>query len=162
MNPASINATTFLVKQGAAAVSGTISYSGSSATFTPTNPLAANTVYTGTITTGTKDPAGNSMIADYVWNFNTGSVPVVVSTDPVNGAINVALNKVITATFSTVMNSSSISATTFLVKQGSVNITGVTTYAGMTASFTPSYHYHPVLFIQLSSLQVLGTQLAMH
>ena len=143
MNPASINATTFLVKQGAAAVSGTISYSGSSATFTPTNPLAANTVYTGTITTGTKDPAGNSMIADYVWNFNTGSVPVVVSTDPVNGAINVALNKVITATFSTVMNSSSISATTFLVKQGSVNITGVTTYAGMTASFTPSLPLSP-------------------
>ena len=137
MAPATINETTFLLKQGTTAVPGTVSYAGNTATFTPAIPLAANTVYTGTITKGSKDPAGNAMIADHVWSFNTGSIPTVVSTDPVNGAINVAVNKVITATFSTLMTASSINATTFLVKQGGVNVPGVITYSGMTASFTP-------------------------
>ena len=137
MAPATINETTFLLKQGTTAVPGTVSYAGNTATFTPAIPLAANTVYTGTITTGTKDPAGNAMIADHVWSFNTGSIPTVVSTDPANGANNVAVNKVITATFSTLMTASSINATTFLVKQGGVNVPGVITYSGMTASFTP-------------------------
>ncbi|HEX8313925.1 MAG TPA: Ig-like domain-containing protein [Flavisolibacter sp.] len=137
MAPATINETTFLLKQGTTAVPGTVSYAGNTATFTPAIPLAANTVYTGTITKGSKDPAGNAMIADHVWSFNTGSIPTVVSTDPVNGAINVAVNKVITATFSTLMTASSINATTFLVKQGGVNVPGVITYSGLTASFTP-------------------------
>ena len=138
MDPASINATTFLLRQGSTPVSGTVTYSGRSATFTPTNPLEADMAYSATITQGTKDPTGNAMIADYIWSFNTGSIPVVVSTDPANGAINVMLDKVITATFSTVMNSSTINEATFLVKQAGVNIPGVVRYTGMTASFTPA------------------------
>jgi hypothetical protein len=138
MSPVSINATTFLLKQGNNLVSGTVSYSGNTASFTPASPLSPNTVYTGTITTGAKDPAGNALIADYVWSFNTGAIPIVVSTDPANGAINVALNKIITATFSTVMNPATINATSFIVKTGSTVVPGTISYSGMTAVFTPT------------------------
>lgn len=138
MDPATINALTFIVMQGANQVPGTITTTGAVSTFTPTAHLASNMVYTATITTGAKDLAGNAMVANYTWSFNTGIVPIVVSTDPANGATNVAFNKIITATFSTFMNPATINGTTFLLKQGATNIPGVVTYNGMTASFTPS------------------------
>ena len=137
MDPASLNATTFYVKKGSSLVPGTISYTGNTVSFSPTSQLDANTVYTVTITKGAKDPAGNAMIEDYTWTFNTGAVPIVVSTDPVNGAIGVALNKVITATFSTEMNTTSVNATSFQLKQGMNVIAGEVTYSGLTASFKP-------------------------
>lgn len=143
MDPATINTGTFLLKQGANFVLGTVTYSGVIATFTPANPLAANTVYTATITSGSKDPAKNAMIADYVWSFNTGSTPIVVSTDPVNGAVDVNLRKIIRATFSTNMDPLTINSTTFIVKNGSVVIPGALTYAGMVASFTPTIPLDP-------------------
>ncbi len=137
MDAATINATTFLLKRGSNTVAGTVTYDGTIASFTPATPLAANTVFTATITKESRDPAGTAMIADYVWSFNTGDIPTVVSTDPVNGSINVAMNKIITATFSTGMNSSTINETTFILKDGSYTVEGVITYSGMTASFTP-------------------------
>ena len=115
MNPSSINTSTFLLYQGTNQVLGTVTYTGMTATFTPSNPLAGNTVYTATITTAAKDPAKTSMVANYVWNFNTGTTPVVVSTDPPNGAVEVPLNKIISATFSAAMDQSSIlGASTFV------------------------------------------------
>lgn len=138
MDAATINATTFTLKQGTTPVAGTITYNGLTATFTPTKALNGNTVYTATISTGVKDPAGSSPVADYVWSFNTGAAPIVVSTDPVNGASEVPLNKIITALFSTNMDSTSINATTFVVKQGTTVVPGTVTYAGMTATFTPA------------------------
>lgn len=143
MDPATINTSTFLLKQGTNAVLGTVTYSGVTATFTPSAPLAANVVYTATITTGSKDPAKNAMIADYVWSFNTGSTPMVVSTDPENGAVDVPLKKLIRATFSTSMDPQTINATTFIVKNGSVVIPGTVTYAGLVATFTPAASLSP-------------------
>jgi hypothetical protein len=138
MNPATINATTFTMKQGATVITGVVTYSGMTASFTPTVPFLENKVYTGTITTGAKDVAGNALAANYTWSFATGSKPVVISTDPVNGAVNVPVNKVVTATFSKVMNPLTLNNTTFLLQQGSTSITGVVTYSGNTASFTPA------------------------
>ncbi len=143
MDPATINTGTFLLKQGANFVLGTVSYLGVTATFTPANPLSANTVYTATITTGSKDPSKNAMIEDYVWSFNTGNTPIVVSTDPVNSAVDVNLRKVIHATFSTNMDPVTINSTTFIVKNGSAVIPGAITYAGMVASFTPTIPLAP-------------------
>jgi hypothetical protein len=50
---------------------GTVSCSGSTATYTLSSNLAGGTVYTATITTTVTDLAGNPLAADYVWNFTT-------------------------------------------------------------------------------------------
>jgi len=76
MNPLTINASTFTLMQGTAAVSGVVAYSGTTATFTPSVILVSDLVYTATITTGAKDLAGNSLAANSVLSFTTvASVP---------------------------------------------------------------------------------------
>jgi hypothetical protein len=76
MNPATINTTTFtLTAPGTppVAVTGVVTYNVANyaATFTPTAPLALNTLYTATITTGAQDLGGDSLASDYVWTFTT-------------------------------------------------------------------------------------------
>ena len=78
MNPATINTTTFTVTAPGTppvAVAGAVTYNVSNyaATFTPTNPLALNTHYTATITTGAQDLAGDSLASDHVWTFTTSA-----------------------------------------------------------------------------------------
>jgi len=140
MNPATINATTFtLAGPGATSVGGTVSYSGSTATFEPTAVLANSTVFTATITTGAQDLAGHTLLANFVWSFTTAAPPTVVSTTPVNGATTVTVNGTISATFSEAMNPATISAATLtLTGPGATPVAGTVTYAGTTATFTPS------------------------
>ncbi|MFZ0956609.1 MAG: ice-binding family protein [Candidatus Sulfotelmatobacter sp.] len=78
MNPATINTTTFTLTSAGTppvSVAGAIVYNPAiyAATFTPTNPLALDTLYTATITTGAQDLAGNSLAANYVWTFTTSA-----------------------------------------------------------------------------------------
>ena len=79
MSPSTINATTFTLASGTplVAVAATVTYDVTSfvAVLTPTNPLALNTTYTATITTGAKDLNGNSLTSDYVWTFTTSDTP---------------------------------------------------------------------------------------
>ena len=53
-----------------------------------------------------------------------GLCPVIVSTDPMNDAVDVVLNKEISITFNTEMDSSSINSNTFTIKQGATQISG--------------------------------------
>ena len=72
MDPLTILNTTFRVTgPGVTPVSGTVTYVGLIATFTPTSYLADNTTYTATITTGAKDSDGNALASNYVWSFTT-------------------------------------------------------------------------------------------
>ncbi|MGD0352073.1 MAG: ice-binding family protein [Dehalococcoidia bacterium] len=71
MTPSTLTTATFTVKQGETPVSGTVTYDGTTATFTPTTILAFCTIYTATITIGAKDLGGNALANDYVWNFFT-------------------------------------------------------------------------------------------
>ncbi|MGI8637107.1 MAG: Ig-like domain-containing protein, partial [Segetibacter sp.] len=119
MNPSSINAKTFTLTQGTTPIAGVTSSTGATATFSPANNLAPNTTYTGTITAGVEDVAGNAMISNYVWTFTTNAgpditAPTVTATDPVNAATGVALNKNISATFSEMMDSSSVTSSFIL------------------------------------------------
>ncbi len=75
MDPLTITNVTFTLKQGVTPVSGTVIFSGATATFTPGANLAYSTVYTATITTGAKDLAGNALTNPYVWSFTTGKIP---------------------------------------------------------------------------------------
>jgi hypothetical protein len=138
MNSLTLNAATFMVKQGATTVLGVISYSGSTVSFDPATPLLADKIYTCTITTGAQNTAGVSIANNYIWDFTTGPVPFVVSTDPANNAVDVVLNKVIRATFNGPMNESTLNGTTFTVKQGATNVLGAISYLGTTVSFTPN------------------------
>jgi tetrahydromethanopterin S-methyltransferase subunit B len=66
------------------------------------------------------------------------TAPTVSSTYPVNAVTGVAINTKITAAFSEAMDPSTITTTTFTVKQGTTPVAGTVTYAGVTATFAPS------------------------
>jgi hypothetical protein len=140
MDASTITAATFTLKKGATSISGTVSYTGTTATFAPSSSLEANTAYTATITTGAKDAAGHALGVNFVWTFTTGQVadttpPLVISTSPV---VAVAVNSDISATFSEAMDPSTITSSTFLLRQGVAAVSGVVSYAGLTASFHAS------------------------
>lgn len=71
VNPSTVTAETFTLKQGATSVAGRVTYSGTTATFTPATGIQLCTTYTAAITTGVKTMAGNSLASNYVWNFYT-------------------------------------------------------------------------------------------
>ncbi|MDG6027332.1 MAG: hypothetical protein E3K40_11615 [Candidatus Brocadia sp.] len=135
MNAATITNSTFTIN----GVAGTVSYSGTTATFAPSSPLAYSTVYTATITTGVTDVAGNPMTANYTWNFTTAAAsdttpPAVNATSPQNNATNVPIAGAITATFSEAMNAATITNSTFTIN----GVAGTVSYSETTATFTPS------------------------
>jgi hypothetical protein len=140
MKASTITATTYTLKQGTTAVSGTVTYSGTTATFIPAAPLAANTVYTATVSKAATNLDNTALVADYVWKFTTGALvaPIVTSTDPINLATGINLNKTITANFSMAMDPLTINTTNFTLKRGTTAIAGVVTYSGTTASFNPT------------------------
>jgi len=140
MDPTSITASTFTLMNGMIPVAGSVSYAGGNAFFAPTSALTASTVYTATITKGAKNATGTTMTSDYVWTFTTGSVsaPKVNSTIPLNLATGIALNTVVSATFSEAMDPTTITSLTFTVKNGTTLVPGAVTYSGVIATFTPT------------------------
>jgi tetrahydromethanopterin S-methyltransferase subunit B len=148
MDPLTINASTFTLRQGVTVIAGTVTYAGFTAVFNPTAPLTASRTYTATITTGARDLAGNGLAATYIWSFTTGAVPdstapTVISTTPENGEVDVAFNAPISATFSEAMNPLTINALTFTVSQGVVAVPGTVNFVGTTAIFTPTFGLLP-------------------
>jgi hypothetical protein len=140
MDPTSISTSTFMVKRGTNGIAGTVTYSGKTATFTPTANLAASAAHSVTLTTGVKNLTGRAIAANYVWNFTTGLAPdttpaVVASTSPVFGA---GVSGDISVTFNEAMDPTTITSSTFLVKQGTTAVLGTVTYSGLTATFHPS------------------------
>ncbi|MES1982063.1 MAG: Ig-like domain-containing protein [Pseudomonadota bacterium] len=124
-----------------AAVPGTVSYSGSIATYTPTHALAFNTSYTATVSVDVTDVAGHALAAPYHWTFTTapdGTPPTVVSVSPANAASGVALNTAIQATFSELLNASTVDTSSFTVENaGGAAVSGTVSYSATTAAFTP-------------------------
>ena len=148
MDASTIQSSTFTLMQGTTPVSGFVSYSGITAILTPASNMAPNTAYTVIITTGVKDFTGNALANNYVWSFTTGAAtvvtaPTVSSTDPVNVATSVALNKQIAANFSEVMDASTITTATFTLMQGITFVSGTVSYAGTTATYVPASNLIP-------------------
>lgn len=142
MDASTINTTTFTVLAGTTPVVGSVTYANETAVFTPTINLEVSTLYTATISSGAKDLVGTSLAADYSFSFTTGIqadiiAPRIVSTDPLNNAIDVALNKAIAVTFDENMNSATFTATSFTLVQGTNPISGSIEYANKTARFIP-------------------------
>ncbi|MDR3653197.1 MAG: ice-binding family protein [Paludibacter sp.] len=146
MDPKTINESSFMVKvTGGSAIVGTVTYTDSTATFTAPAKFADNTTFEARVTTAAKDKMGNALQADYVWTFSTGAtiLPVVIATDPLNLATGVALNKVITATFSMPMDPTTITATTFTLMNGTSPVSGTVSTVGAVATFTPGVALSP-------------------
>src|ERR1035437_4515345 len=143
MDPLTITGSTFTLKQGTTAVTGTVNYTGTQAIFVSSGNLLPSTVYTGTITTGVKDVAGNAMVSNYTFSSTTTSAPdltppTITSSDPANSATGIAITKVVNVIFSKTLNATTVNATTFTLKQGSTAVAGNVTSSGSMASYTPS------------------------
>lgn len=150
MDAATINTTSFTLFKGTTAVVGTVAFADKTATFSPISILSANSLYKATVTQDVKDEDGFSMANEFTFSFTTGVVvdvilPTVVSTDPLNNAINVARNKVVSITFSEAMSSSSFTASSFLLVQGVNPVAGSIAYADKIASFIPNTILEPSL-----------------
>lgn len=151
MSASTITSTTFtLVAQGGSAVTGTVSYNSGNltATFTPGAPLANNTMYTATITTGAAALTGTALAANYTWSFTTvaaaAPAPTVSSVTPTNASTGVVVASPVTATFGTAMNAATITASTFtVVAQGGSAVQGIVSYnpANFVATFSPAANF---------------------
>lgn len=145
MNPATVNATTFtVVGANDLPVTGTVTYAGTTATFTPNTSLAANTTFTATMTTGVKDLSGNALAANQVFSFTTGATvdntaPIVSLNTPDNAATGMGVNTAVSATFSEAMNALTIGSGSFkLTGPGQTPVSGAVTYVGNIATLTPT------------------------
>ena len=143
MDPLTVTTATFTVMQGTTPVNGTVNYIDLAATFTPAAALSPSTLYTATISTGAKDLVGNALANPYIWSFTTGAAPdttapTVSSTIPVNGATSMAVNSAVAAVFSETMDPLTVTTATFMLMQGTTPISGIVTYLGVTATFTPT------------------------
>lgn len=141
IDPATLSAATFILADGSGPLIGSVSYNAATRTaaFTPNAPLANNSLYTATISTGVRGRSGNSLAQDKVWSFTTipqeTILPVITATAPTSGAGNVSTFRPVTAAFSENMDPATINASTFTL----AGITGTVSYDGATrtASFTP-------------------------
>ena len=152
LNASTISSSTFQLRNAAnALITATVTYNASTNTaiLTPSAPLAYSTVYTATITggaAGVKDAAGNALASNYVWSFTTVAppditAPTVTSVAPVNGATGVAVSTTVSAIFSETLNASTISSSTFQLRNAANTlITATVTYNASTntAILTPS------------------------
>ncbi|HEV3413165.1 MAG TPA: ice-binding family protein [Puia sp.] len=137
MDPSTINSSTFTLKEGSTAVSGTVTYSGMTATFTPTNLLAPGTAYTATVTTGAKSSTGKALAANVVWNFTTGgsiSTLALVDLGAAGNYVIIAKTAINNATTSAITGDLGLSpaATSYITGLNLTNATGYATSAQVT------------------------------
>jgi hypothetical protein len=142
VNCATITTSSFTLKGTAGAVAGTVTCSGSTATFTPTSVLASNIAYTATLTTAAQDSLGDPLLSNYVWSFATAPAPAVTSTIPASGATFVPINQVLTVVFNELVQCSTVTTSTFtLTGPGGAAVAGTVVCLGTSAAsatFTPS------------------------
>jgi hypothetical protein len=69
------------------------------------------------------------------------TAPTVSSTSPISDATGVAINSGLSATFSEIMDPSTITNTTFTLMQGSTGVSGTVNYSGITATFKPASNF---------------------
>lgn len=140
MDASTFTNSSFTLMDGPNQVGGIISVVNSKFVFNPDNNLNPGTVYDALFTTSIKSVAGTAIATNYTWQFTTGNnlAPEIVSTIPLNGAINIPFNQAISATFDQAMDPLTLTASTFTVNDGNTNISGAINYSGNTVTFIPS------------------------
>jgi hypothetical protein len=168
MDQSTITTSTFFVKKGTTLVPGTVSYSGTTATFNPSVALDPNTLYTATVTTGVKDVSGLALASNVSWSFTTGSTSATLAVVNLRTAGNYVL--LAKSAISNVPTSSitgwvalSPAAASFITGLSIVKATGYATsaqvtgniYAADMAAPTPS-----ILTTAISDMQTAYTDAA--
>lgn len=147
LDPASLVAGSFVLKQGTTTVPTVLTYVESVATLTPVEILDGDTTFTATISTQVKSARGIALASPFSWVFTTtnNTAPTLVSTTPENNATGVSRTEPITATFSEEMDPASFVDNTFVLSQGTgtANVAAVLTYTGLVATLTPDEALNP-------------------
>ena len=139
MDSSTINNSTFTLMQGSTNVAGTLTYSGSTAIFTPSANLAADSTYTATITTGAKSHAGMGLSNNSIWSFTTGgslSTLAVVNLGESGNYVIVAKTAINNISTSAITGDLGLSpaATSYITGLSLTNATGYATSAQVTGN----------------------------
>jgi len=124
-------------KEGATEEKGSLNQSGKFIVFTLTDVLASNTTYTVTI------KAENGLNSESIYTFSTGTetdttAPKISSTSPESGETGFPANGTVIASFSEVIDPTSLTTSNFNI---SGNPGGTLAVTDQTASFTPSPNF---------------------
>jgi hypothetical protein len=93
------------------AIVGSISWSGTTLTFTPDDLLPLEASFTVSVASGVRDLNGNPMTqAPEPFTFETAGRPELITSEPTDGAEDVAIDAPIRLTFSTLMDTPSVEA----------------------------------------------------
>jgi hypothetical protein len=153
MDAGSLSSSTFELRdQSGALVPAVVSYDASTnvATLNPTPTLQAGLTYTATLRGGTveprvKDAAGNPLASILVWFFKRSGTdsrpPAVTAVSPEDGSVGVATTTVVTATFDEAMQASTITSTTFELRDAASSpVPAAVSYSASTrvATLTPA------------------------
>ncbi len=104
-------------------VEGAFSWSASSLTFTPAARLPLRTAFEVLVGSGVRDRAGNAMArGPDPFLFETVGNPTVVTSEPVDGASEIALDAPIVVEFSTLMDTASVEAAIRLAPSSDVTL----------------------------------------
>lgn len=139
MDPATINSSTVIVKQGATVIPGTVTYAAKTAIFKPNDNLLPMTAYTVTITSGAKTMAGKSIGSDVVSTFTTGSTIAARAVVNLRTAVNyvilakTAINNSPTSTVTGALGLSP-AATSYITGLSLINATGYATSSQVTGN----------------------------
>ena len=94
------------------------------------------------VTARARDAAGNLATAAVTVTISNAVVdiiaPTITATSPASGATGVSLTTAVTATFSELIDATSITATTVTLRNPTTTVTGSVSYSGGIATFTPS------------------------
>ncbi|WP_372642594.1 Ig-like domain-containing protein [Ancylomarina sp.] len=148
MDASTLTTSTFVIQRGVKIISGTVTCSSKTATFTPNYDLEAYTKYTCTITTGVISATGNALDNVYSWSFTTGVAPdeiapTVVENSPLEAETYVLYDSHITVKFDEEMDLATINTSTFLIKNDDVMVSGTVSLGRNKAEFKPNAELSP-------------------
>ncbi|MCR4316561.1 MAG: Ig-like domain-containing protein [Planctomycetes bacterium] len=155
VNPSTVTSNSMQLLQGGSSIPGTFNFSARNTivTFKSNAQLLPSTSYTLNVGTGIKDLVGNSVQQSVSSSFTTATAqqldqtpPTVLSVTPANGATNVPTNTTVLVSFSEPMNTTTVSATSFMVLDPSnMPVVGTFTWSNQNkdCTFTPAAGLSP-------------------
>ncbi len=143
METGTLDTSTFTLLRDGIAVAATVSYLDRTATLTPEAPLAEDSTFVATLSKTVADVTGNELGSDFGWVFSTAAAPdtaapSVLSTDPPDGSVHVAVDTAVRATFTEPVDPATLEGATFELTQGAMSVAGTVSYADTTLRFVPA------------------------